>query len=344
MIGLPLRLLAREVYDRVSARIGEDRVALITGEEKRVPARPTISCAPPRRCRSRVRWTSWPSTRCSWPRTRSAVTSSPIDCCTRVAVVRRGSWAPAPCVRSCPPWPLRVRKNVPGYPATFAVRISFAPAATYRHRRLLAARLVRDRGSPEAIARGTARCWARYLRARATRRSPCSKRVRSIRWSRRTPSAWPESGRRARRVRGVAQIRRAKGARARSGRGRADRGQSRPLPARRNVRQRAPAFTRSRLGGTRRNPSLRAVRRVRYRNTALDFASPAALLESLHAPPFHSVLAASRARTIRSRSKRSCETLPSRPTSAHPKPSNACGRSARSRIFAGSCSKCIWTS
>jgi ATP-dependent RNA helicase SUPV3L1/SUV3 len=40
MIGLPLRLLAREVFDRVSARIGEDRVALITGEEKRVPARP----------------------------------------------------------------------------------------------------------------------------------------------------------------------------------------------------------------------------------------------------------------------------------------------------------------
>jgi ATP-dependent RNA helicase SUPV3L1/SUV3 len=40
MIGLPLRLLAREVFDRVSARIGEDRVALITGEEKRIPSRP----------------------------------------------------------------------------------------------------------------------------------------------------------------------------------------------------------------------------------------------------------------------------------------------------------------
>jgi ATP-dependent RNA helicase SUPV3L1/SUV3 len=40
MIGLPLRLLAREIYDRVSARLGEDRVALVTGEEKRVPARP----------------------------------------------------------------------------------------------------------------------------------------------------------------------------------------------------------------------------------------------------------------------------------------------------------------
>ncbi len=40
MIGLPLRLLAREVYDKVSARIGQQRVALITGEEKRVPPRP----------------------------------------------------------------------------------------------------------------------------------------------------------------------------------------------------------------------------------------------------------------------------------------------------------------
>jgi ATP-dependent RNA helicase SUPV3L1/SUV3 len=40
MIGLPLRLLAREIYDRVTARVGEGAVALITGEEKRVPPRP----------------------------------------------------------------------------------------------------------------------------------------------------------------------------------------------------------------------------------------------------------------------------------------------------------------
>ena len=39
MIGLPLRLLAREVYDRVSAQVGESAVALITGEEKIVPPR-----------------------------------------------------------------------------------------------------------------------------------------------------------------------------------------------------------------------------------------------------------------------------------------------------------------
>src|SRR3954469_21233645 len=40
MIGLPLRLLAREIYDRVTTRVGESRVALVTGEEKRVPRRP----------------------------------------------------------------------------------------------------------------------------------------------------------------------------------------------------------------------------------------------------------------------------------------------------------------
>src|SRR3954471_13526714 len=40
IIGLPLRLLAREVYDRVTARVGEAAVALVTGEEKRIPARP----------------------------------------------------------------------------------------------------------------------------------------------------------------------------------------------------------------------------------------------------------------------------------------------------------------
>lgn len=37
MLGFPLRLLAREVYDRVRARVGADDVALVTGEEKIVP-------------------------------------------------------------------------------------------------------------------------------------------------------------------------------------------------------------------------------------------------------------------------------------------------------------------
>ncbi|MEC9346335.1 MAG: helicase-related protein [Pseudomonadota bacterium] len=40
IIGFPLRLLAREVYERVVARVGRNNVALVTGEEKIVPPNP----------------------------------------------------------------------------------------------------------------------------------------------------------------------------------------------------------------------------------------------------------------------------------------------------------------
>ena len=40
IIGLPLRLLAREVYNKVAERAGADAVALITGEEKIKPPNP----------------------------------------------------------------------------------------------------------------------------------------------------------------------------------------------------------------------------------------------------------------------------------------------------------------
>ena len=38
MIGFPLRLLAREVYDKIIKKVPVDKVALITGEEKIIPA------------------------------------------------------------------------------------------------------------------------------------------------------------------------------------------------------------------------------------------------------------------------------------------------------------------
>src|SRR6202049_676729 len=40
MIGLPLRLLAREVYNKVIDKVGAEATALITGEEKIKPANP----------------------------------------------------------------------------------------------------------------------------------------------------------------------------------------------------------------------------------------------------------------------------------------------------------------
>jgi ATP-dependent RNA helicase SUPV3L1/SUV3 len=52
MIGLPLRLLAREVYDRARLRAGDHAVALVTGEERIIPASPrywvcTVEAMPP---------------------------------------------------------------------------------------------------------------------------------------------------------------------------------------------------------------------------------------------------------------------------------------------------------
>ena len=38
IFGLPLRLLAREIYDKCLKRVGSDKVALITGEEKIIPS------------------------------------------------------------------------------------------------------------------------------------------------------------------------------------------------------------------------------------------------------------------------------------------------------------------
>uniref|UniRef100_E6VG53 Helicase domain protein n=1 Tax=Rhodopseudomonas palustris (strain DX-1) TaxID=652103 RepID=E6VG53_RHOPX len=40
LIGLPLRLLAREVYNKIVDRVGPDAVALVTGEEKIKPSKP----------------------------------------------------------------------------------------------------------------------------------------------------------------------------------------------------------------------------------------------------------------------------------------------------------------
>ena len=40
IIGFPLRLLAREIFDKCISKVGSDKVALITGEEKIIPKNP----------------------------------------------------------------------------------------------------------------------------------------------------------------------------------------------------------------------------------------------------------------------------------------------------------------
>ena len=71
MIGLPLRLLAREVYQRVVERVGraQRRARHRRGEDQARPSRATGS-PPSRRCRATSTCPSSPSTRSSSPRSR----------------------------------------------------------------------------------------------------------------------------------------------------------------------------------------------------------------------------------------------------------------------------------
>jgi ATP-dependent RNA helicase SUPV3L1/SUV3 len=45
LIGFPLRLLARENYDRLVARLGPSKVGLVTGEERILPPSARYICA-----------------------------------------------------------------------------------------------------------------------------------------------------------------------------------------------------------------------------------------------------------------------------------------------------------
>ena len=40
ILGFPLRLLAREIFDKCISKVGKEKVALITGEEKIIPNSP----------------------------------------------------------------------------------------------------------------------------------------------------------------------------------------------------------------------------------------------------------------------------------------------------------------
>jgi hypothetical protein len=90
IIGLPLRLLAREVYNKVAARVGTEAVALVTGEEKIKPPHPrywvsTVEAMP-----------SLPSMKSSSARILNAATSSPTACLIAADARKHSCSAPRP--------------------------------------------------------------------------------------------------------------------------------------------------------------------------------------------------------------------------------------------------------
>jgi len=97
VIGLPLRLLAREVYDKIVALRGPSVVALVTGEERIVPERTqywvcTVEAIPEGLGADFVAIDEIQL--CADP---NAAMSLPTGCCVCAACVKLSFWAATPC-------------------------------------------------------------------------------------------------------------------------------------------------------------------------------------------------------------------------------------------------------
>ena len=100
MIGLPLRLLAREVYNKVVGARGRRRGrARHRRREDQAAATRATGSPRSRRCRAISTSPSSPSTRSSSAPISSAATSSPTACSTGAAATRPWCSAPRPCAR-----------------------------------------------------------------------------------------------------------------------------------------------------------------------------------------------------------------------------------------------------
>lgn len=120
MIGFPLRLLARENYDRIVRLRGRNAVALVTGEEKIVPPNPryfvcTVRSMPLDRpveflAIDEVQLAADPERGMSSPRASSMPAASPRRCCSArtrcapssAASCRRRSSSSGRASRPCP--------------------------------------------------------------------------------------------------------------------------------------------------------------------------------------------------------------------------------------------------
>src|SRR5271169_1353850 len=186
LIGLPLRLLAREVYNRAVERVGADEVALVTGEEKIKPANPRF----------------WVATVEAMPRDLD-VAFLAIDEIQLAADFERGHvftdrmlhrrGREETLVLGAATMRPIVERLLPGASIVSRPRLSQLTFAGEKKLTRLPRRSAIVAFSAEevyAIAAAPPSCSARCRRARAMRRSSSISRARSITWSRPTPSAW----------------------------------------------------------------------------------------------------------------------------------------------------------
>ena len=289
MIGLPLRLLAREVYDR-SSRCAARAVALVTGEERIVPPRAAYWVCTVEAMPVDIGADFLAVDEIQLAATPTAATSSPTACCTRAARTRpvpgrrhharRASraWCPAPQLiqprRLSEPQLRRPAQAQPLPPRTAVV--AFSAEDVYA----IAERMRRQRGGAAVVMGALSPAHAqRAGRAVPGRRGRLPGRHRRHRHG-------PEPRRRPRRLRRPRQVRRppppAPRRRASWPRSPAAPGATPPTaPSASPARRRRSTPSSSRRSRTTASAPLRA---PALAQPALDFATPEALLASLEAP------------------------------------------------------------
>ena len=195
IIGFPLRLLARENYDRMVARKGARHVALITGEEKIVPPEArwfscTVEAMPLDRARRIRRGGRDPALRRprSRPRLHRPAAARPRH--GRDHVPRRRDHPPAAAAPGAAGAYVETRPRLSQLPHAGPAKltrlpprsavVAFSAAEVYA-----IAELIRRRRGGCAVVMGRL-----SARAPATPRSRCTRKRRSISWSRPTRSAW----------------------------------------------------------------------------------------------------------------------------------------------------------
>jgi ATP-dependent RNA helicase SUPV3L1/SUV3 len=193
MIGLPLRLLAREIYERIVKLRGAAAVALITGEEKIIPTRPhywvcTVEAMPLER---EVEFLAVDEIQLvADPERGHVFTNRMLHARGRFETMFLGAGTMAPLMRRLIPdieIVTRERlshlsyagsKKLTRLPRRSAI-VAFSTDQVYA-----IAELIRRQRGGAAVVMGSLRPGP------ATPRWPCSSRARSTSWSPPTPSAW----------------------------------------------------------------------------------------------------------------------------------------------------------
>jgi ATP-dependent RNA helicase SUPV3L1/SUV3 len=192
-IGFPLRLLAREVYDRVCAIKGADRVALITGEERIEPknARWLLCTAEAMPSRPDLAFVALDEAQLSADPERGHVfTDRLLHTRGREETMLLGSATLQPMVRALVP-----EAEVIGRPRFSTLSHVGAKKLSRIPRAARSSPSRPNRSMPWrkcCAASGAARrwSWARSARRRATPRWRCTRRARSITSSPPMRSAW----------------------------------------------------------------------------------------------------------------------------------------------------------